>query len=67
MIYLTLLCLFTARHCFSLEDFVVHVALPSLLTVSNEGKYVFNFFKVILLYLSTIKLLKHFILYAYLL
>ncbi|XP_050541697.1 mediator of RNA polymerase II transcription subunit 12 isoform X2 [Daktulosphaira vitifoliae] len=26
-----------ARHCFSLEDFVVHVALPSLLTVSNEG------------------------------
>ncbi|XP_073983831.1 mediator complex subunit kohtalo isoform X1 [Rhodnius prolixus] len=27
-----------ARHCFSLEDFVAHVALPSLLTVYNEGR-----------------------------
>ncbi|XP_014240194.1 mediator of RNA polymerase II transcription subunit 12 isoform X2 [Cimex lectularius] len=27
-----------ARHCFSLEDFVVHVALPSLMTVCNEGR-----------------------------
>lgn len=45
MISLTLRYLFTARHCFSLEDFVVHVALPSLLTVSNEGKYVFIFLK----------------------
>ncbi|XP_046669089.1 mediator of RNA polymerase II transcription subunit 12 isoform X4 [Homalodisca vitripennis] len=27
-----------ARHCFSLEDFVVHIALPSLLTLCKEGR-----------------------------
>ncbi|KAG8221965.1 hypothetical protein J437_LFUL007806 [Ladona fulva] len=27
-----------ARHCFSLEDFVVHVALPSLVRAGNEGR-----------------------------
>uniref|UniRef100_A0A0A9YNL5 Mediator of RNA polymerase II transcription subunit 12 n=1 Tax=Lygus hesperus TaxID=30085 RepID=A0A0A9YNL5_LYGHE len=27
-----------ARHCFSLEDFVVHAALPSLMTMCNEGR-----------------------------
>lgn len=33
------LCLITARHCFSLEDFVARIALPSLLKVKslNEG------------------------------
>jgi len=28
----------SARHCFSLEDFVVHIALPSLVKACNEGK-----------------------------
>ncbi|KAG7209569.1 hypothetical protein KM043_015646 [Ampulex compressa] len=27
-----------ARHCFSLEDFVVHIALPSLVKACNEGR-----------------------------
>lgn len=27
-------CILVARHCFSLEDFVAHVALPSLLTIT---------------------------------
>jgi hypothetical protein len=30
----------SARHCFSLEDFVVHIALPSLVKACNEGKTV---------------------------
>ena len=28
----------TARHCFSLEDFLVHIALPSLVKACNEGR-----------------------------
>ncbi|XP_014477352.1 PREDICTED: mediator of RNA polymerase II transcription subunit 12 [Dinoponera quadriceps] len=27
-----------ARHCFSLEDFVVHIALPSLVKTCNDGR-----------------------------
>nr|CAD7411497.1 unnamed protein product [Timema cristinae] len=27
-----------ARHCFSLEDFVFHIALPSLVKAGNEGR-----------------------------
>jgi len=30
--------MFTARHCFSLEDFVVHIALPSLVKTCNDGR-----------------------------
>ena len=29
----------SARHCFSLEDFVVHIALPSLVKACNEGEF----------------------------
>lgn len=36
-------CILVARHCFSLEDFVAHVALPSLLTVCNEGLSLYFF------------------------
>ncbi|XP_066905955.1 mediator of RNA polymerase II transcription subunit 12 isoform X3 [Halyomorpha halys] len=31
-------CILVARHCFSLADFVRHVAIPSLLKVYNEGR-----------------------------
>lgn len=34
------LILFAARNCISLEDFLEQVALPSLVIVRNDGKYV---------------------------
>jgi len=47
-----------------LEDFVVHVALPSLLTVSNEGEHL-KYFKVSLLFIHTISYVIYNVLYAF--
>lgn len=47
-----------------MEDFVVHVALPSLLTVSNEGEHL-KCFKVSLLFLHTINYVIYNVLYAF--